>query len=81
MHSFQHRFPDVLVMALKSLHAWCDYHHGHDQTLDSTHEANLNITVWTVHLDDLICWLKMKEAKTVYDVPKFLSYLGMEGMR
>jgi hypothetical protein len=33
------KFPYVAVMALKSLHAWCDYRQSRDQTLDPTDDA------------------------------------------
>jgi hypothetical protein len=46
------KFPYVAVMTLKSLCAWCDYHHSRDQTLDPTDDPNLDLTVWIVRLDD-----------------------------
>jgi hypothetical protein len=68
------KFPYVAVMALKSLHACCDYYQSYDQTLDPTDDPNLDSTVWAVRLDDLARWLKLKDGKPFYGFPKFLSF-------
>jgi hypothetical protein len=68
------KFPYAVVMALKSLCAWCDYCHSPKQTLNPTVEPNLDLTVWTVHLDALICWVKLKDGKPFDGVPKSLSF-------
>jgi hypothetical protein len=60
-------------VTLKSLHAWCDYHHSCDQTLDPMVDPNFDLMVWTVRLDDLVCWLKLKDGIPFDGVPKFLS--------
>jgi hypothetical protein len=74
------KLPYVAVMALKSICAWCDYRHSRDQILDPTDDPNLDLTVWTVRLDDLVCWLKLKDVKLLMvSLSSFPSRNGRHG--